>query len=598
MSILKRKKAPSALTLEEDRVDSEEEPESPWKKLKMSESPVDSDEEPESPSKNLERSESPVDTELSPESPPESSPESSPEFPPQKPLKSALSSQQDSIMENGVEEDHSFESPSNKQVRFASPIEEVREFSEDVLEETLESSIHEGPFSQNYVPCPTTPEKAPALVSPRLNRSPLILYFKQQFSIPTPPPRESIPIPSPAPRPANAMLPPPLPAFPSLDPGLLGYGKGSDEDEDSIGLPAPPPSSTRPIVVQKTKIRINYNKTSKSIISASRDQDDGEGSDDSEGSDEEKDSPSRPRIRIIAPQYILPSLHDSIKAIPTTTMKTVSIDQYKSEGSDGEKNNMHSSSARKTNSSRTNQPVLPKPSVPKIVLTMGKKKIKATKKIGANSIESPHYDHTMAMYRGSELGPQIKDHSTCRFCVFPGGKMPSFRPENKLYHGIQERINRRDPMPWQTKRTVKDTLIVGPLTRQILHFRKDSDEIITTTIEFTDAPGEDRLHAFIDRAEEDARNAGMPENLEPIKLIVTWDNGAQLHTLPFGKGNRDNSTVHLIRTTKAWRAAIRQMRKQQWSNQNWTIWWREKHEDQDEKMGGISHDASSGKSAD
>ncbi|KAB8288827.1 hypothetical protein EYC80_010729 [Monilinia laxa] len=111
-------------------------------------------------------------------------------------------------------------------------------------------------------------------------------------------------------------------------------------------------------------------------------------------------------------------------------------------------------------------------------------------------------------------------------------------------------------------------------------------------LEFTDAPGEDNLHAFIDRAEDDARKAGMPENLVPVKLIVTWDNGAQLNAIQRGIKNLDkDSSVHLIRCSKGWRCAIRQMRnKWFWGNQNWTIWWMEEREDGNKDQRGTMYD--------
>ncbi|ESZ97124.1 hypothetical protein SBOR_2482 [Sclerotinia borealis F-4128] len=188
---------------------------------------------------------------------------------------------------------------------------------------------------------------------------------------------------------------------------------------------------------------------------------------------------------------------------------------------------------------------------------------------------------------------KIRNHKRCRNC----------RDKTQPNYGVKsiavEQIKEKHPMSGGIGSRSKDPMIAGPLTREILHFQKASDHIITTTIEFTDAPGEDNLHAFLDRAEEDAREAGMPENLEPTKLIVTWDNGAQLNAVRSGMDNLDKmSSVTLIQNSKSWRGAIRQMRqKLWWSNQNWTIWWMEKRADDDDEERGLFYDTSASRPA-
>ncbi|RAL64503.1 hypothetical protein DID88_001978 [Monilinia fructigena] len=201
------------------------------------------------------------------------------------------------------------------------------------------------------------------------------------------------------------------------------------------------------------------------------------------------------------------------------------------------------------------------------------------------------YDHEMLVNDNRTVLERIKDHRRCTYCLDKGEThLPRYgyvgRPQQ-----FQIRIKRKE-LPWINKPIPKEDLIKGPLTRRILHLQKGSDQIIITTIEFTDDPGEDNLHAFIDRAEEDARKAGMPGNLVPVKLVVTWDNGAQLNAIQRGIKNLDkDSSVHLIRCSKGWRCAIRQMRnKWFWGNQNWTIWWMEEREDDNKDQRGTLYD--------
>ncbi|KAA8574353.1 hypothetical protein EYC84_005835 [Monilinia fructicola] len=201
------------------------------------------------------------------------------------------------------------------------------------------------------------------------------------------------------------------------------------------------------------------------------------------------------------------------------------------------------------------------------------------------------YNPEMAVDDNKTALEHIKNHGRCSYCLDKG------KPDLALYgyavrpEQSQKRIKRKE-LPWINKSIPKDDLIEGPLTRRILHLQKGGDQFIITTIEFTDAPGEDNLHAFIDRAEEDARKAGMPEHLVPVKLIVTWDNGAQLNAIQRGIKNLDkDSSVHLIRCSKGWRCAIRQMRnKWFWGNQNWTIWWMQEREDDNQDSRGTLYD--------
>lgn len=178
----------------------------------------------------------------------------------------------------------------------------------------------------------------------------------------------------------------------------------------------------------------------------------------------------------------------------------------------------------------------------------------------------------------------------------PGNSLPAPAAKNNQNITIDKTpkrpVDKRVVFSRQRLPKPKEPLIEGPLTRHIIHFQKGSNRVIITSIEFTDAPGEDNIYAFLDRAEEDARKAGMPEDFDPAKLIVRWDDGAELNAVLYGtKSPPGDPSIHVIRSSDMWRAAIRSMRqKMWWSNQNWTIWWMEKRADDDEDSRGIFYD--------
>lgn len=193
-------------------------------------------------------------------------------------------------------------------------------------------------------------------------------------------------------------------------------------------------------------------------------------------------------------------------------------------------------------------------------------------------------------------GNDHNKHPKCDYCVDRGrAHLPQAKVWPEIYRTINSEKAGMSSNRSQVKEQVKEHRIEGPLTREILHLRKGSSQVITTIIEFTDEPGNDSFHAFIDRAEEDAYNAEMPKTHEPTKVIVTWDNGRQLRAIRRGLDGSDRFAIPtLIRTTQDWRSAIRVMRKKLYSNQNWTIWWMEKREETDDENNEIFHDESRG----
>ncbi|KAK6600744.1 hypothetical protein H4I95_07726 [Botrytis cinerea] len=212
-------------------------------------------------------------------------------------------------------------------------------------------------------------------------------------------------------------------------------------------------------------------------------------------------------------------------------------------------------------SSQIGRKPLPKPSkaqgIPfkSIKMVRESNKSLSMKNNGIPFTEAPNHDD-ITTYRGVSLKAQIEAHK-CELCIPYGGKIPYPRPE--------------------------DPAVTGPLYRKVIHLRRGSDKIVTTAIEFTDAPGEDSIHAFIDRAESDAYNAGMPMNLEPRVFAVKWSDGAQ-DRYPIYRSAysiRYDPYVSVIDNSASWRLMIQQMRKPILSKQNWMMWWTEKDFEKD-----------------
>ncbi|KAF7882792.1 uncharacterized protein EAF02_006155 [Botrytis sinoallii] len=488
----------------------------------------DSHQEPTPPFKRHKRSESPTSTEPSAGSSPGSISGSAPD----EQDVTILSLVKRALRKDKVVAEISSKSPPSKVVTITSP-----------LEIGPSSQIHAGitetkrilVTKENTLAAPLSPQPSSDISSP-----------------PSPGPSNSV-LPPPSPRPKNLTLPPPsprpknlrlapitprtsdtMPPPPRPTNAKVSRGRKIDRDEKSMSSPASAsPSSSRTPNSKPVRLRLRLINGKSKNWSSNKDTAEDEGIDvthDNYGS-EKGDN-----IEKVDREEGLVEVTSISKSSTSTAPPLTSSPMIRS--------------------SQINQRIIPNPSkadsVPTEAIEMVRESSQSlSPEVDGIPFPNPPVPPYAITYRGLDLKTQIEAHK-CELCIPYGWKIPYPRRE--------------------------DPIIVGPLYRKVLHLRRDSGETVFTAIEFTDAPGEDNLHAFLDRAENDARNAGMPKNLKPTILAVRWGNGAQ-----FGNANYRSiyslycdSFIFVVGNSFAWRAVINQMRRRVLLGQNWILWWAEK----------------------
>ncbi|TGO28136.1 hypothetical protein BPAE_0031g00010 [Botrytis paeoniae] len=487
----------------------------------------DSHQEPAPSFKKHKRSESPASAEPSAGSSPGSISNSAPE---EQDL-TTLSLVKRPLRKDGVDAETSSESPPSKVVTITSPLQIGPSIQINagvpktkrilVTKENTPVSPLSPQSSSDISPSPS-PGSSNSMLPPPSPRP-------KNLTLPRLPPRPSNTMPPPLPpRPSNTMPPPPRPAN-----AKVSRSRNTDKDKESMSSSASTSSSSsrtlNPKLVKLHLRLINGKSRNRSI---NKNPADDEGIDVTDDTSNSKES----------------NMEEGLDRGTGTSKSSTSTAPLLT-------------SSPMIRSSQINRVIMPKPSKANSVPTEATRMVREQKK--SLSVENdgipfpnppePPYAIT---YRGLDLKTQIEAHK-CNLCIPYGWKIPYPRLE--------------------------DPLITGPLYRKVLHLRRDSGEIIITAIEFTDAPGEDNVHAFLDRAENDAHNAGMPMNLEPRILAVRWGNGVQF-------GNPKYRSIYsfycdpyilVVGNSLAWREAIRQMRNRFLSRQNWIIWWTEKDYDED-----------------
>ncbi|KAM0308140.1 hypothetical protein ACHAO8_010283 [Botrytis cinerea] len=418
----------------------------------------------------------------------------------------------------------------------------------------------EAGISSESLPSKAVMFKSPLEIGPsslnhaEISETKSILVTKQDAPAPPPSPRPRnavlpplSPLPSKAmfppisPRPSNAMPPPPRP-----DKAKVSRNKSTGKNKESMSLPASDVSTSlflsRPFHPTPVKSRLGLNIGSKSVIGKSKNQNIKEDPIDDEGID------------------MADEIHNSVDSDKKSDREE-GLDKETGTSKLGTSTAPPITSSPMIRLSQIGRKPLPKPSkaqgIPfkSIKMVRESNKSLSMKNNGIPFTEAPNHDD-ITTYRGVSLKAQIEAHK-CELCIPYGGKIPYPRPE--------------------------DPAVTGPLYRKVIHLRRGSDKIVTTAIEFTDAPGEDSIHAFIDRAESDAYNAGMPMNLEPRVFAVKWSDGAQ-DRYPIYRSAysiRYDPYVSVIDNSASWRLMIQQMRKPILSKQNWMMWWTEKDFEKD-----------------
>ncbi|TGO49301.1 hypothetical protein BCON_0214g00170 [Botryotinia convoluta] len=419
---------------------------------------------------------------------------------------------------------------------------------------TFKSPLEIGPSSQNNAGISetksilVTKEDAPASpLSPQSsnNISPSPLPRSSNSMLPPPSPRpKNLTLPPLPPRPSNTMPPPPRPSSAMPPPPRptnfkVSRSNNTGKGEESMSSPASTsPSSPRTLNPKPVKLRLRL------ISGKSRNQNINKNPLDDEGID-------------VADELYSSEKSDSDEKIDREEGLVEETGTSKSSTSTAPP----LTSSPMIHSSQINQGIMPKPSEANSVPTEAIEMVRESNKSlsvendGIPFPNAPEPDYAIT-YRGLDLKTQIEAHK-CKLCIPYGWKISSPRLE--------------------------DPIITGPLYRKVLHLRRDSGEIIITAIEFTDAPGEDNVHAFLDRAENDAHNAGMPMNLKPRILAVRWGNGVQFGNPKYRSiySFYRDPYVFVVGNSLGWRVAIQQMRSRSLSKQNWIIWWTEKDYDED-----------------
>ncbi|KAF7940800.1 uncharacterized protein EAE97_006986 [Botrytis byssoidea] len=486
----------------------------------------DSNQESTPPFKKYKRFESPTSTDSSAGS----SPKSASDY---------ASNKQDAITlpliempmgKDGVDAEISSKSPPRKVVTFTSPLEigpssqiHVGNPETKSILVTKENSPASplSPQSSSDISSPQSPEPSNSMVSPPSPRP------KKLTLPPLPPLSSNTMVPPLSPRPSNTMPPPPRPTRESRS-------RNTDKNEESMSSSASTsPSSSRTLNPKPFKLRFKF------INRKPRTRNINENPPDDEGIDVTHD------------------IHDSKK---NDSVEEVDREERLVEETSTAKSSTSTSTSLASSpmmrSLQIDQRIMSKPSKADSVPTKAIKMVRESNKslspenYGTPFPNPPVPPYTIT-YQGLDLKAQIEAHK-CELCIPKGWKIPYPR--------------------------LADPIIMGPLYRKVLHLQRDSDKIITTAIEFTDAPGEDNVHAFLDRAENDAHNAGMPMNLKPTILAVRWGNGEQ-------SGNPNyrsiyslyrDSFVFVIANSFSWRFVINKMRSRFMPKQNWILWWAEK----------------------
>ncbi|TGO67737.1 hypothetical protein BOTNAR_0036g00120 [Botryotinia narcissicola] len=485
-----------------------------------------------------------------------SSPESASDYASKKQDATTLTLIKRPMGKDGVDAEISSKSPPRKVVTFTSPLEigpssqiHVGNPETKSILVTKENSPASplSPQSSSDISSPQSPEPSNSMVpppSPRLKKLtlpppspwpkkltlPPPSPWPKKLTLPPLPPLSSNTMVPPLPsRPSNTMPPPPRPTN-----AREFRSRNTNKNEESMSSSASTsPSSSRTLNLKPFKLRlklinrkprtrnINENPPDDEGIDVTHDIYDSKKNDSVEGVDREE------------------RLVEETSTAKSSTLTSTSL-----------------TSSPMMRSSQIDQRIMPKPSKADSVPTKAIKMVRELNK--SLSLEnygipfpSPPVPPYTITYRGLDLKAQIEAHK-CELCIPKGWKIPYPR--------------------------LADPIIMGPLYRKVLHLQRDSDKIITTAIEFTDVPGEDNVHAFLDRAENDANNAGMPMNLKPTILAVRWGNGEK-----FGNPNyrsiysfyRD-SFVFVIGNSFSWRFVINKMRSRFMPKQNWILWWAEK----------------------
>ncbi|KAF7946589.1 hypothetical protein EAE96_009584 [Botrytis aclada] len=522
-----------------------------------------SHEEPTPPCKKHKLSESPTSAELSPGSSPGSISDYAPEE--QDLIISSLVERQ--LRQDEVHAETTFQSPSSEVVRFKSPLEtgpssqnnEGISEAKSILatrEDALASPLSPQPsnnISASPLPSPSNSMLPPS--SPRLENLTLLPPSPRPKNITIPPhsPRpKSLTLPPPSPRPKNIILPP-LPPRPKI----VRFPPLPPRQRSAM----PPPPRPRDTKASRTNNTVEYDENMSPPASASP-----------RFARTLNSMPVKLRLKLTNNRWRKPSLNKEPaedEGIDVTHEIHGSGKSARNEKVVREKGLVEETGTSKSStsteppltsspmirSSQIHQRIVIKPS--KVRSVHAKAFEMARESNETSSVESGGFSFPNApeppyaiTYRGLDLKSQIEAHK-CKLCIPYGWKIPSPR--------------------------LADPIIMGPLYRKVLHLRRDSDEIITTAIEFTDVRGEDNIHAFLDRAKNDAYNAGMPLNLEPTILAVRWDNGAQLpNTYRSIYSFYRDSHVSIVSHCVEWRVIIKHMRTRVLLKQNWMLWWTER----------------------
>ncbi|TGO34997.1 hypothetical protein BHYA_0174g00220 [Botrytis hyacinthi] len=495
-----------------------------------------------------------------------SSPGSASDYAPKEKDVTTLSLVKMPLGKDGVDAETSSKSPPSKVVAFTSLLEIGHSnqihagYSETKSILATEENTPTSPLSpqsSSDISSPPSPGPSNSMLpppSPRPKKLTLPPSSPQpkKLTLPPPSPRpKNLRLPSPSPGPSNIMPPPPRPSntmFPPLPPrrsntmpppprpsnAKVSRNRKTDKDKESMSSSASAsPSSSQTLHPKPFKLRLKFinRKSTTQNINANPADDEG-----------------------------IDVTHDIYGSEKNDSVEKVDREERLVEETDISKSSTSTAppltSSPMIRSSQINQRIMPKPfkadSIPteaiKIVRESNRNFSPENDGIPFPNPPVPPYAIT---YRGLDLRTQIEAHK-CELCIPYGWKIPYPRLE--------------------------DPIIMGPLYRKVLHLQRNSDKIITTAIEFTDVPGEDNVHAFLDRAENDAHNAGMPMNLKPTILAIRWGSGGQFGNPKYRSiySFYCDSFVFVIGNSFSWRFAINKMRGRFMSKQNWILWWAEK----------------------
>ncbi|TGO15556.1 hypothetical protein BTUL_0039g00750 [Botrytis tulipae] len=448
---------------------------------------------------------------------------------------------------DGIDAEISSKSPSSKVVTFTSPLEigpssqihaRYPEIKSILVTKDNTPASSPSPQSSSDISSPPSPGPSNSMLpppSPRPKKLTLLPPSPRPKKLtlpplpPLPPLSSNTVFPPLPPRPSNTMPPPPRPTN-----ARESRSRNTDKNEESMSSSASTsPSSSQTLNPKPFKLRLKF------INRKPRTRNINENPPDDEGID---------------------VTHDIYNSEKNDSVEKVD----REEGLVGETSTAKSSTSTSTSltsspmirSSQMDQRIMPKPFKADSVLTKAIKMVRESNKSLSPEKDgipfpNPPVPPYAITYRGLDLNTQIEAHK-CKLCIPNGWKIPYPR--------------------------LADPIIMGPLYRKVLHLQRDSDKIITTAIEFTDVPGEDNVHAFLDRAENDAHGAGMPLNLKPTILAVRWGNGEQSGDTKYRSiySFYRDSFVFVIGNSFSWRYAINKMRSRFLSKQNWILWWAEK----------------------